>query len=184
MAQPLGALKAVRVDVMKYITTINGNEYEVELHNDGQISVNGETYTTDVEMLSGSSVVSLLINNRSYEAAVAPLERDSWQILLRGEVYEARVQDERAYRLAKARGELDSDTGEVPTKSPMPGVIVALPVAEGAPVSKGQTVVILESMKMENELKATRDGVMLAIKTAVGASVEKGEVLVLVGDSE
>lgn len=169
---------------MKYITTINGNEYQVELLEYGRVVVNGKEYDTDVQTLSNSGVVSLIVNNRSYEAAVAPEERDSWQILLNGELYQARVQDERAYRLAKARGELDADTGEVPTKSPMPGVIVSVPVAEGEAVTKGQTLVILESMKMENELKATRDGVVIGVKTSAGASVEKGAVLVIIGDAE
>jgi len=169
--------------IMKYITTINGNEYQVELLEDGRVLVNGEEYDTDVETL-GSGVVSMIVNNRSYEAAVASPERDQWEILLNGEIYQARVQDERAYRLAKARGELDADTGEVPTKSPMPGVIVSVQVSEGEAIVKGQTLVILESMKMENELKATRDGIIVAIKTSAGASVEKGAVLVVVGDAE
>ena len=169
---------------MKYITTINGNEYEIDLQESGQILVNGEPYQTDIQTLDTSNVVSMLVNNRSYEAVVDSPERELWHVLLNGEVYEARVQDERAYRLAKARGELDADTGEVPTKSPMPGVIVAIPVAAGESIQKGQTLVILESMKMENELKATRDGVVVAVKTAVGASVEKGAVLVVVGDEE
>jgi biotin carboxyl carrier protein len=93
------------------------------------------------------------------------------------------VQDERVYRLAQARGKLAADTGEVQIKSPMPGVIVKTPVGVGELVKMGQTVVILESMKMENELKATRDGVMLGVLVKPGQAVEKGEVLVVIGDA-
>ncbi|MFT7585402.1 MAG: biotin carboxyl carrier protein, partial [Cellvibrionaceae bacterium] len=94
------------------------------------------------------------------------------------------VKDERAYRLARARGELDNDTGMVPTKSPMPGVIVNVLVEVGQMISKGETMVILESMKMENELKATRDGKVFEIKVSAGQTVEKDALLVVVGDEE
>jgi pyruvate carboxylase subunit B len=61
----------------------------------------------------------------------------------------------------------------------MPGLIVAVPVSEGQAVKKGQTVVVLESMKMENELKAPRDGTVASIKVAPRQSVEQHEPLVV-----
>jgi biotin carboxyl carrier protein len=167
---------------MKYITTVNGKAYEVEWVDDGEIVVNGERYELDFRMLGSGGLASLLLNQRSFEAAVD--EQDGvWHVLLRGEVYEAVVQDERVYRLAQARGKLAADTGEVQIKSPMPGVIVKTPVGVGELVKMGQTVVILESMKMENELKATRDGVLLGVLVKPGQAVEKGEVLVVIGDA-
>jgi biotin carboxyl carrier protein len=167
---------------MKYITTVNGNEYTIELQDEGQIVVNGEPFELDFQMLGNGGLVSLLLNQQSFEAAVD--EQDGgWQVLLHGEVYEATVQDERVYRLAKARGELAADTGEVQIKSPMPGVVVKVLVQAGDSVVNGQTVAILESMKMENELKATRDAAVLAVKVVPGQAVEKNEVLVVIGDS-
>jgi biotin carboxyl carrier protein len=61
----------------------------------------------------------------------------------------------------------------------MPGMIVAIPVSEGQPVQKGQTVVVLESMKMENELKAPRDGMITSIKVSPRQSVEQHQPLVV-----
>lgn len=168
---------------MKYITTVNKNEYSIELLDDKQILVNGEPYELDFQMLGSGGLVSLLLNQRSFEAAVDEHD-EGWQVLLHGEVYEATVQDERVYRLAQARGELTADTGEVQIKSPMPGTIVKTPVQVGDVVKQGQTVVILESMKMENELKATRDAVVLALKVSPGQAVEKNELLVVIGDTE
>lgn len=169
---------------MKYITTVNGNEYEIEWNEDGAVLVNGEPYEINVNALGGGDLISMIFNNRSFEAVVNSPERDHWEILMNGENYDVVVKDERAYRLARARGELEGDTGVVPTKSPMPGVIVNVLVDEGQTISKGETLVILESMKMENELKATRDGVVLEVKVAAGATVEKDAVLVVVGDEE
>ncbi len=169
---------------MKYIATINNNEYIIELEASGRTLVNGEPYDADLQQLGEGGLVSLLIENRSYEASIQMADRDRWNILLRGELYDVQVQDERAYRLAKARGELEADTGVVPTRAPMPGVVIRVPVGVGDHVSQGQTVVILESMKMENELKATRNGSVLAVNVSAGDSVEKDAILILVGDTD
>jgi len=169
---------------MKYITTIDGTEFTIEWDESGQVTVDGEPYNVSLNSLGGGDLVSMIFNNRSIEAVVNSAERDRWEILLNGENYDVRVQDERAYRLARARGELEGDSGLVPTKSPMPGVIVNVLVEVGQAVSKGDTLVILESMKMENELKATLDGIVQEVMVAAGATVEKGAVLVTVGDEE
>lgn len=169
---------------MKYITTVNGNEYEIIWNEQGQVTVNGEAYSVDLNSLGNGDLISMLLNNHSFEAVVDSAERDRWEILMNGENYDIIVKDERAYRLARARGELDNDTGMVPTKSPMPGVIVNVLVEVGQMISKGETMVILESMKMENELKATRDGKVFEIKVSAGQTVEKDALLVVVGDEE
>lgn len=169
---------------MKYITTIDGTEYEIEWNEEGHVSVDGKPYDVSVNSLGGGDLVSMILNNRSFEVVVNSAERDRWEVLLNGENYDVRVQDERAHRLARARGELDGDSGLVSTKSPMPGVIVNVLVEVGQAVSKGETLVILESMKMENELKATMDGTVTDIQVEAGATVEKGAVLVTVGDED
>lgn len=169
---------------MKYITTVNGNEYEIDWSDDGQVLVNGEPFDVNLNSLGNGDLISMIFDNRSFEAVVNSPERDHWEILMNGENYDITVKDERAYRLARARGELDGDTGLVPTKSPMPGVIVNVLVEEGQMIVKGETLVILESMKMENELKATRDGKVAEVKVSAGATVEKDAVLVVVGDED
>lgn len=166
---------------MKYITTVKGQKYIIEIDHDDQIVVNGHPYEVDFEQLSEGGVLSLLINNRSLEALVEP-RNDAWEVLIHGELYAVTVQDERAYRLARARGSGPAVTGEALVKSPMPGLIVAVPVNEGAAVRQGETVVILESMKMENELKAPREGVVKRVHVTRGATVEKNQALVTIGD--
>ncbi|RMD54345.1 MAG: acetyl-CoA carboxylase biotin carboxyl carrier protein subunit [Candidatus Thermofonsia bacterium] len=165
----------------KYYASVEGKSFEIEI-GDGALFVNGEQYELDFRELPEGNLVSLLINNRSLEAAV-DFEDDLATVLLKGELYEVTVQDERAYRLAQARGTVKEVTGNVELKSPMPGIIIAVPVSEGDVVKKGDKVVILESMKMENELRASKDGVILAINTAAGDSVEKGQVLAVIGDA-
>ena len=88
------------------------------------------------------------------------------------------VQDERAYRLSRMRTSGVSVDGEAIVASPMPGIIIAVPVAVGDVVEFGQKLVILESMKMENELRAPCAGVVTHVHVSPGASVEKDQPLV------
>jgi biotin carboxyl carrier protein len=168
---------------MKYITTVNDEEFIIEIEANNQIVVNGVRYDIDFQHLPEADALSLLLNHRSLEAVVE--ERDDvWDVLTKGEVYTVRVQDERAYRLAKARGVASDVAGEAQIKSPMPGLIVAVPVTEGQHVVKGDKVIILESMKMENELRAPKDGLVARVHVAQGASVEKDQVLLVIVDEE
>jgi len=168
---------------MKYMSTVNGREYVIQIDEAGQITVDGEAYAVDFEVLSEGGILSLLINNHSLEAIVEERD-DHWEVLIHGELYSVTVQDERAYRLARARGATTLVTGEVSIKSPMPGTIIAVAVESGQEVSKGDKIVILESMKMENELRAPRDGVVKAVNVAAGANVEKDQILAVIGDGE
>jgi biotin carboxyl carrier protein len=88
------------------------------------------------------------------------------------------VTDERSRRLANAFMAFGDAAGEVIIRAPMPGLIVRVAVTEGQTVSKGETVIILESMKMENELKAPRDGKIHHINVGEGDSVEQNKALV------
>ena len=169
---------------MKYFTTINETEYEIEIDHDNQIRVNGEVYGVDFQQLPEGGMVSLLLQQRSFEAAVEEQEGNRWDVLIQGELYEVQVQDERSYRLAAARGVGTAVTGEATIKAPMPGLIIAVPVSPGQVVQKGDKVVILESMKMENELRSPRDGVVLRVNAQPGGSVEKDAVLVVIGEPE
>lgn len=166
---------------MIYITTVSDQEFVIEVDGQGQVTVDGRAYEVDFQLLSEGGVLSLLLDNISLEAIVE--ERDqAWEVLIKGELYTVKVQDERAYRLAKARGVLSEVTGEATVNSPMPGLIISVPVQEGQQVDQGDRVVILESMKMENELHSPRDGVVKHVFVDEGDSVEKGQLLVTVGD--
>ncbi len=167
---------------MKYYTKVNDQEYEIEIDHENEIVVNGERYAIDFRQLPDAGLASLLINHRSLEAVIE--EGDgAWDVLILGQLYDVKVQDERAYRLALARGTA-VDGGEGDVHAPMPGIIIAVPVQVGDHVKQGDKVVILESMKMENELRAPRDGVIVHINTEPGASVEKDAVLVVIEEEE
>ncbi len=161
---------------MKYVTTINDTSFEIEILKDGTLTVNGEPREVDFLAL-GPSLYSVIMDNRAYEVVVEERE-GNYELLMQGRLYTGDVLDERALLLAARRGGLVSDSGELSIKAPMPGLIVAVTVAEGDEVEKGQTVVILESMKMQNELKAPRSGVVQRISVQAGQSVEQHKLLI------
>jgi biotin carboxyl carrier protein len=164
---------------MKYITTINDKEFLVEVLDDHHVSINGKTYQVDFEAVSGQPVYSLILDGKSHEAYVREGD-DAWQVLLRGRLYPAKVEDEREKRLRAAAGGGVAEGGEYHLKAPMPGLVVAIPVEEGQEIKKGQVLLILESMKMQNELKSPRDGIVNRIKVKAGESVEQKQALLSV----
>lgn len=167
---------------MKYITTVNDQEFIIEIDQEGQISVDGRPYAVDFQQLTEGGILSLLLNNRSLEAIVEE-RANGWEVLIHGELYSVDVQDERSYRLARARGTVAEITGEATIESPMPGLIIDVLVQPNQIVQKGDKVVILESMKMENELRSPRDGVVKRVYVEPGTSVEKNQVLATIGDA-
>jgi acetyl/propionyl-CoA carboxylase alpha subunit len=164
---------------MKYITTINEEEFIIEILDDHRIAVNGETYQVNFDMVSNQPVYSLLLNGKSYEAHIYEGD-EGWEVLLQGTLYPATVIDEREQRLRSAYGSGPEQTGEFYLKAPMPGLVVDLPVINGQEVKEGQVLLILESMKMQNELKSPRDGVVSRIRVSVGDNVERRQTLLSV----
>lgn len=164
---------------MKYIATVEDQEYLVDVIDEQHVSINGKTYDVDFVSVSGQPVYSLIVNGKSHEGYVRESD-EGWQVLLRGRLFPVKIEDEREKRLRAAAGGGVAETGEFHLKSPMPGLVVSIPVEEGQQVKKGQVLLILESMKMQNELKSPRDGVISRIRVKVGESVEQKQALLSV----
>ncbi len=167
---------------MKYITTIGDREFEVEVPTDpeeNQILINGVAHVIDFQSVSGGPVYSLLVDGRSFEVHVYPTD-EGWQVLMQGELYPALVEDEREQRLRAALGPKTSDGGEFQLRAPMPGLVVSVPVSEGQKIEKGDVLAILESMKMQNELKSPRAGTVTRLRIKPGDSVEQKQVMLTV----
>src|SRR6266498_2145747 len=164
---------------MKYITIVEGKQFLVEIIDDKHVSVDGKVYEVDFESVSGQPVYSLIVDGRSHESYIYQGE-DNWQVLLHGRLYPVTVEDEREKRLRAAAGGGVIETGEFHLRAPMPGLVVTIPVTEGQAVKKGQVILILESMKMQNEIKAPRDGVIGRIRVKAGETVEQKQTLLSV----
>ena len=164
---------------MKYITTVEDKQFLVEIIDDKHISVDGKVYEVDFESVSGQPVYSLIVDGKSHESYVAAGDHD-WQVLLRGRLYPVTVEDEREMRLRSAAGGGVVETGEFHLRAPMPGLVVTILVEEGQSIKKGQVLLILESMKMQNELKSPREGVIGRLRVKAGETVEQKQTLLSV----
>ena len=158
---------------MKYTAIISDERFEIEIDNDGGVLVNGEA--RDVDFLNlGGSLFSLITENKSYEAVIDD-DEGRVAVMMRGRLFETQVLDERAMLLAQRRGSLSTGSGEV--HAPMPGLIVEVTAESGQAVKQGDTLIILESMKMQNELRSPIDGVVRSIYVEADQAVNKNDLL-------
>jgi len=164
---------------MKYEVDIAGRSYGVEVEREERewrCRVDGEDVPIDA-VLSGHDVLSLLAGGKSYEVK---LERNGSEltIVLGGRPYAAEVRDPRSLRSRK-RAPLSVD-GPQSVVAPMPGKVVRVLAPENTKVRAGGGIVVIEAMKMQNELKSPKDGRIRKMLAKEGAAVNAGDVLAVV----
>ena len=164
---------------MKYSTAVGDKTFIVDINRDGEVTVDGQTVPADFLSIDRATAYSLLLDNQSYEVIVNETD-DDYQVLVLGRLFTVRVEDERVRRLAQASRGFIPGSGEIQIKAPMPGLIVAVLAVEGQIVKRGDVLVVLESMKMENELRAPRDGSVTAVRVQTRQSVEQNQALVTI----
>jgi biotin carboxyl carrier protein len=161
---------------MNYISEVDGLEFAVEILDEHHVLFGGDVLEVNLAAVSGEPLYSLIVNGESFEGYVYP-DEDGWQVLLMGQYYQVRVEDEREKRLRTATQSIVHSGVEFVLKAPMPGLVISVPVTEGLIVEKGQTLVILESMKMQNELRAPYSGKVARLRIKAGESVEQKQIL-------
>jgi len=165
---------------MNYTTTIGDHTFEIEIDEEGKVIVNDKPTPIDLRPIVEDEVFSLLVGEKSY-GVIAERQEDTWLVLVDGERHEVLVEDERAKKLAKMGGKSRGPAGEVQITAPMPGLVVKVLAEVGQPIASGNGVLILEAMKMENELRAPWDGVVKEIRCEAGQTVDQGQVLAVLG---
>jgi biotin carboxyl carrier protein len=162
---------------VKYYSRVGNTEYEIEIV-DGKVFVDGEEIDVDLRQSGAPELYSLLYNGRSFEMLIEA-ERFTYDVTLRGERFEVLVEDERTRRLNMGRKMISVPEGELPIRAPIPGLVVRVLVEVGQTVSDEQPLVLLEAMKMENEIRAMRGGVVKQISCAPGQRVEQNAILIV-----
>lgn len=168
---------------MKYVVEVNGERVNVEL--DGATAiVNGERHPVDLQAVHGTPVRLVRIGesmHRVLSRRQPQNGRGAYALDINGYRYDALALDERTRTIRDLSAKSEGASGPAPLKAPMPGLVVRIAVAVGDLVSAGQALVVVEAMKMENELRAAAPGVVTAIKAVQGTAVEKGALLVELG---
>jgi pyruvate carboxylase subunit B len=162
---------------VKYIVTVAGREVEVEVNGD-RVTVGGRTVVAALRRVVGTPLRQLSVDGRPETMVMQPSGRGQWAVGLGGERWEVEVIEERTRHIRSLTAGADRQRGAGALRAPMPGLVVRLLVEPGQAVSRGGGVVVLEAMKMENELKAAADGTVKTVRVATGEPVEKGQILV------
>lgn len=162
---------------MKYFARIGSREYIVEIEKD-EILLDGESVHLDLEQGGVPGLYSLLFNHQSHELLIN-VDRFTYTVALRGEQFQVQVEDERARKLNARRKPPPVPDGELALTAPIPGLVVKVLVVEGEQVAEDQPMVILEAMKMENELRSPRSGKVRYVKVTAGQRVEQNSLLVV-----
>jgi pyruvate carboxylase subunit B len=155
---------------------INGQVIEVEVDGD-RVTVNGQIQSATLAAIPGTPLRQLLLDGRPSTLSVESLGRGRWALAPGGERWEVEVLDERTRHIRSLTSSGDGQRTVPVLKAPMPGLVLRVQVAPGQRVPAGAGVVVLEAMKMENELKSPAAAVVKAVRVQPGEAVEKGQVL-------
>jgi len=166
---------------MKYFVRIAERTYEVAVDG-GRVTVDGEIFEAHFAAVPSTPLYHLLLGADSWTIAVQELagERGGarWALGVVGERVEIDVIDERTRQIQALTGQRPTPASGGVVKAPMPGLVVRVEVQEGQRVDAGAGLVVVEAMKMENELRAPRPGVVSRIHVKPGQTVDKGVPLV------
>jgi acetyl/propionyl-CoA carboxylase alpha subunit len=164
---------------VKYIVQLNDERKTVSLDAD-EIRYEDESGVRgELSEIEGSPVRMVKIGTHVYRVVAQKREgRGRYTLWVDGYRFEAEALDERTRAIRDTTAAAAAPTGPAPVRAPMPGLIVRINVQVGDTVEAGQGVVVMEAMKMENELRATAAGRVKSIEVAPGAAVERGSLLV------
>jgi len=166
---------------MPFIAKLGEQDYSIEIEEVGKslyrVAVEGNEFLVDGKK-TGRTNYSLIVDNRSFEIEVDNTE-DEYRVLVDGRNYHIHLVDERRMLVGGGQSGIQLQ-GRQKVSVPMPGKVIAVLVSEGDKVEKGQGLVIVEAMKMENEVHSPIAGEVKEIKVKPGDTVEGGAVLVIV----
>ncbi len=156
---------------------INDRRHAVISKDDGTLTLEGEPVRLEIAETDRLSY-SVVLNGRPFRI-LACRNGDSYLVLLGGSQHQVTVESERS-RLIRHYSQSSATTHHrLEIHAPMPALVVRVEVQPGDQVTAGQGIIILEAMKMENEIKAHQAGTVKAVQVAKGEAVEKGQLLVL-----
>ena len=163
---------------MKYVVDLNGSRSEVEV--DGEsVALEGHTSPARVEEIEGTPVRLVTIGSEVHRVVVRRgRTRGEYTLWVDGFRFSGEALDERTRTIRDITAESGKASGPASLIAPMPGLIVRVSVSVGESVQAGQGLIVMEAMKMENELRAHAAGTVKAVLVEAGKAVEKGATLV------
>ena len=165
---------------MNYTVNIGKHSYQLSIQETGeglQVSLDGEDLHVDMAPVA-PEVYSLLVDGRSYEVQVRGRE-DGYQVFFGPRHYDVMVEDERARMIRELSAGARTHERPREIRAAMPGLVVKVEVREGDQVKPGDGLVVVEAMKMENEIRAQQIGVIKQLFVQPGVTVDQGQTLLI-----
>lgn len=161
---------------MKYQVTVAGRTLDVSVEGD-RVTVDGREVRAELRPVPGTPLTHLLADGASWTIPLAAAGRGEWEVGVAGETWRVEVVDERTRHIRSLTGAGAKAAGPAVLKAPMPGLVVRVLAEPGATVAAGAGLIVLEAMKMENELRSPAAVTVRAIHVRPGQTVEKGQTL-------
>ena len=165
---------------MKYHVTLRDRTYVIDVAG-GFATVDGEKLESHWAAIPGTPLIHLLLGKDSWTVACQELEKGRWALGAAGERFEVDVQDDRSKQIQALTGQGRKEALGGVIRAPMPGLVIRVEVQVGQNVGPGAGVVVVEAMKMENELRSQIRGIVEQVHVKAGDRVEKGAPLVTLG---
>ena len=165
---------------MIYDVVVDDKTHQVELTRGDKswlCKVDGQDIEVDAE-LTTRDVLSVLVGNKAYEIKRERSLQGELHMVIGSARYAVEVQDPRSLRTRRALAGVEAGPQKV--KAPMPGKIVRVLVAEKDQVKAGQGIIVMEAMKMQNEMKSPKDGIVQKLLAAEGSAVNAGDTLAII----
>lgn len=160
-----------------FVVSINTSKWNVKVLSDEELLVDEKKYNYELIPVCNNSYF-LKLNNEVFELTSEKLNNEVFKILLNGNDFDVTIRtalQEKAFKLLE--NSAVSQQHHLDVKAPMPGMILKIRKKAGEKIEQGESVIILEAMKMENDLKASASGIIENIFVKEGSAVEKGTVL-------
>jgi biotin carboxyl carrier protein len=164
---------------MKLSAELSGSEHSLSLAREGErlsAHVDGRTYELTICEREDNQYL-LIDGSKVYDSRIETT-RDNFMVHLREQSYPIRIIDPKRLRSTQSTGRHDHGSADI--VAPMPGKVVRILVEEGEEVASGKGILIVEAMKMQNELKTPKAGIVVSIRAEAGATVNAGDVLAVV----
>lgn len=161
-----------------YKVNVNNNSFDVMLKNE-LMQVNSLPFEWDISKIN-DRYYHIIKDSKSYRVEVVNIDPVKKSVILKinGNKYDVELKDKFDLLLEKLGMNIEASSHITAINAPMPGLIYEIHVSEGDEVKKGDPIMVLEAMKMENIIKAEGTGIVKSIKVRKGDSVEKNQVLV------
>lgn len=175
MATKQAAKQATRQFSARFQAECAGRTMDIAVRPD-RFACDGRVVPFSYERL-GPARIALLLGGKSYVATALEASGDRWRIGIGGQAFEVTLKDDRALLFERFGFSGGPESDLLKICAPMPGMVLSVAAAPGAVLEAGTGVLVLEAMKMENELRTERAGTVQAVHVAPGDTVGKGDLL-------